>query len=91
MAKVEVEKYHVALLGVDLNDLAVLSHVGLLVLPSDVVESLRERVDFSLRSHGGNGSVREFALSRETNGAAMTRMVRGSAIIEQIRFVYRVF
>jgi len=61
LVQVEVEKEHVAFIGDDLNDLAVLSHVGLLIAPSDAVAPLRRRANLVLRSSGGKGAVREFA------------------------------
>ncbi len=61
LAKIEIEKSHVAFIGDDLNDLAVLSQVGLLIAPSDAVAPLRRRANLVLRSQGGKGAVREFA------------------------------
>ncbi len=61
LAKVNLERNQVAFIGDDLNDLAVLSHVGLLIAPSDAVEPLKRRANLVLRSPGGKGAVREFA------------------------------
>ncbi len=61
LAKVNLERNQVAFIGDDLNDLAILSHVGLLIAPSDAVKPLKRRANLVLRSPGGKGAVREFA------------------------------
>ena len=48
-------------IGDDLNDLAVLPLVGMLVAPADACAPMRHRADLVLRGCGGHGAVRELA------------------------------
>ena len=56
-----VAQSRTAFLGDDLNDLAVRSHVGLLLAPRDACRPLRRQADAVLRHRGGHGAVRELA------------------------------
>jgi 3-deoxy-D-manno-octulosonate 8-phosphate phosphatase (KDO 8-P phosphatase) len=49
----------VAYMGDDVNDLALLSRVGLSACPSDAHPEVHRRVHFVARSPGGRGAVRE--------------------------------
>jgi len=49
----------VAYMGDDIVDLAVLARVGLSAAPADAVVEVRARVDWTSRSNGGRGAVRE--------------------------------
>jgi len=50
-----------AVVGDDLNDLAMRPLAGVLVAPADAVAPLRRRADLVLRHRGGDGAVRELA------------------------------
>ena len=50
-----------AFVGDDLNDLAVLPAIGLLVCTADAVFPLRQRADWVLDRNGGDGAVRRLA------------------------------
>jgi len=50
---------HVAYVGDDLVDLPVLLACGLSFAPADAAAEVRDRVDHTLRSRGGQGAVRE--------------------------------
>ncbi len=49
----------VAYVGDDLQDLPVLTAVGLSMAPADAVAEVRQRVDYVTEARGGNGCVRE--------------------------------
>ena len=46
-------------MGNDLNDLEVMSVVGMTVAPSDAHSKIKERADIVLTMSGGNGAIRE--------------------------------
>jgi len=48
-----------AYIGDDLNDLPLLTTVGLAACPADAVEDVRERVHLLCQQNGGRGAVRE--------------------------------
>ena len=50
----------VAMIGDDVNDLAVMRAVGYTASPSDAVSSVLSQVDCILRTKGGEGCIREF-------------------------------
>ena len=50
-----------AVIGDDLNDLAVRSLVSLLITPRDACDPIRRQADWVLQSRGGDGAVREAA------------------------------
>jgi len=45
--------------GNDLNDLEVMSHVGVSICPSDAHQNVKDQASFVLKSLGGQGFVRE--------------------------------
>ncbi len=50
---------NIAAIGDDLNDFRLLQSVGYSFAPADAVEYVRNRVEYLLRSKGGEGAVRE--------------------------------
>ena len=50
----------VAYVGDDMNDLEVITKVGLSACPADAVEQIKDAVTIVLSKNGGNGCVREF-------------------------------
>lgn len=54
-----VEDQHVAYMGDDVVDLAVLARVGLATAPADAVKEVREAAHWVSRYPGGRGAVRE--------------------------------
>jgi YrbI family 3-deoxy-D-manno-octulosonate 8-phosphate phosphatase len=58
--KLEIKLEEVAIIGDDINDLAVMNAVGFSACPSDAVLKVKETVDLVLHTKGGNGCVREF-------------------------------
>jgi 3-deoxy-D-manno-octulosonate 8-phosphate phosphatase (KDO 8-P phosphatase) len=59
--ELEVTPAATAVVGDDLNDLAMRPLAGLLVAPADAVPPLRRQADLVLRRRGGHGAVRELA------------------------------
>lgn len=60
-----LEKYNItpeetAYMGDDINDLGVMSKVGISAAPKNAVKEVLERVDFISEKIGGDGAVREF-------------------------------
>ncbi|QEY32425.1 phosphatase [Synechococcus sp. RSCCF101] len=60
-ASLECPPEQTALVGDDLNDLAVRPVVGLLLAPADACRPLRHQADAVLQRRGGHGAVRELA------------------------------
>lgn len=60
MAELRIEAHEVAYLGDDLNDLPVLTAVGLSAAPRDAVFEVRAEVFMALEAKGGEGCLREF-------------------------------
>ncbi len=58
--KLEIKLSEVAIIGDDINDLAVMKAVGFSACPSDAVLKVKETVDLVLQTKGGQGCVREF-------------------------------
>lgn len=58
--KLEIKLEEVAIIGDDINDLAVMNAVGFSACPSDAVLKVKETVDLVLHTKGGQGCVREF-------------------------------
>lgn len=56
-----LEMYEVAYIGDDINDLPILTKVGLSATPNDGHEKVKERVDWVLTTSGGKGALRELA------------------------------
>lgn len=58
--KLEIKLSEVAIIGDDINDLAVMKAVGFSACPADAVLKVKETVDLVLQTKGGQGCVREF-------------------------------
>ncbi|WNB18662.1 KdsC family phosphatase [Marivirga arenosa] len=58
--KMNLKLSEVAIIGDDINDLAVMKAVGFAACPSDAVLKVKETVDLVLNTKGGKGCVREF-------------------------------
>ncbi|WP_375578467.1 HAD family hydrolase [Marivirga tractuosa] len=58
--KLDIKLSEVAIIGDDINDLAVMNSVGFSACPADAVIRVKETVDLVLHTKGGNGCVREF-------------------------------
>ena len=58
-ARLALDAGAIAYVGDDLQDLAVLSRVGLAAAPADAVEAVRSAVDYVTGARGGEGCVRE--------------------------------
>lgn len=64
----QVEPQEVAYMGDDLNDLGVMSRVGLAMTPQDGVPEIKDIADYICQANGGEGAVREaveYILKRE--------------------------
>lgn len=59
LADERLDDLHVAYMGDDIVDLAVLDRVGLSAAPADAVPEVRARVHFMAAAPGGNGAARE--------------------------------
>lgn len=59
LRKYKLKDAEIAFMGDDLNDLPVLSRVGLSVAVPDACFSIRQMVHWVTRNQGGNGAVRE--------------------------------
>lgn len=55
----ELKDYEVAAIGDDLNDMRMLKRAGRSFTPKDGVKEIRELVDTTLTTNGGEGAVRE--------------------------------
>ena len=60
LGRLDIKMENVAIIGDDINDLAVMRAVGLSVAPKDAVSVVKSQVDIVLNSKGGEGCVREF-------------------------------
>jgi len=58
--KLKISLEEVAIIGDDINDLAVMRSVGFSACPSDAVLKIKETVDLVLHTKGGQACVREF-------------------------------
>ncbi|WKV12091.1 KdsC family phosphatase [Marivirga harenae] len=58
--KLDIKLSEVAIIGDDINDLAVMKAVGFSACPADAVLRVKETVDLVLDTKGGKGCVREF-------------------------------
>jgi len=58
--KLDLKLSEVAIIGDDINDLAVMKAVGFSACPSDAVLKVKETVNLVLQTKGGQGCVREF-------------------------------
>ena len=64
----QVESQEVAYMGDDLNDLGVMSRVGLAMTPQDGVAEIKDIAHYICQANGGEGAVREaveYILKRE--------------------------
>lgn len=64
----QVEAHEVAYMGDDLNDLGVMSRVGLAMTPQDGVAEIKDIAHYICQANGGEGAVREaveYILKRE--------------------------
>lgn len=64
----QVEPQEVAYMGDDLNDLGVMSRVGLAMTPQDGVPEIKDTAHYICQANGGEGAVREaveYILKRE--------------------------
>lgn len=57
--ELEIGVENVAAVGDDLNDLKMLKHVGVSMTPKNGVSYLYDKVDYHLKSKGGEGAIRE--------------------------------
>jgi YrbI family 3-deoxy-D-manno-octulosonate 8-phosphate phosphatase len=57
----KVRPFEVAYIGDDINDVALLSKVGLAVVPNDAMEVAKKCSDFICNAKGGSGAFRELA------------------------------
>lgn len=57
-----IELKDVAFIGDELNDLALLKCVGLSACPAQAPEYIKKEVDLVLKTKGGDGAFKEFAL-----------------------------
>ena len=58
--KLDIKLSEVAIIGDDINDLAVMKAVGFSACPADAVLKVKETVDLVLHTKGGQGCIREF-------------------------------
>ena len=64
----QLEAHEVAYMGDDLNDLGVMSRVGLAMTPQDGVAEIKDIAHYICQANGGEGAVREaveYILKRE--------------------------
>jgi len=59
-SKLKLNLDNVAMIGDDINDLAVMQNVGFSTCPNDAVQAIKNEVDVILDAKGGKGCVREF-------------------------------
>ena len=52
---------NVAYIGDDINDIKIISKVGLSACPNDAVKDVKQRTDYLCKLNGGEGVFREFA------------------------------
>ena len=55
----ELEAHEVAYMGDDLNDLGIMSKVGLAMTPQDGVPEVKQVAHYICQANGGQGAVRE--------------------------------
>ena len=59
--KFKVTSKEIAYIGDDVNDIKIMSKVGLSACPNDSVEDVKQRTDYICKLNGGEGVFREFA------------------------------
>lgn len=57
----ELDVNEIAYIGDDVNDLEIITEVGVSACPADAMHEIKKIVDIVLDSKGGNGAFREFA------------------------------
>ncbi|MFH2031608.1 MAG: HAD-IIIA family hydrolase [Bacteroidota bacterium] len=60
-AKENINPSEAAFIGDDVNDLEIISSVGLSAAPSDAIDKVKNLVDYICTKNGGQGAFREFA------------------------------
>lgn len=72
MKKHELERYEVAFIGNDINDISALKAVGISVCPADAIEAVKKICQVVTKAKGGEGVLREvyerFISKRGENG-----------------------
>jgi len=61
LVRKNLQAYEVAYIGDDVNDLEVMSKVGITSCPGDAMKQVMTKVDYVCMNKGGNGAFREFA------------------------------
>jgi 3-deoxy-D-manno-octulosonate 8-phosphate phosphatase (KDO 8-P phosphatase) len=61
LSELQIAKENIAFIGDDVNDLELLSEVGLTATPSDGTDFVKNIVHYVCKNKGGNGAFREFA------------------------------
>ena len=59
--KFNVSSNEVAYIGDDINDITIISKVGLSACPNDAVKDVKQKSDYICKLNGGEGVFREFA------------------------------
>lgn len=59
--KFNVSPNEVAYIGDDINDITIISKVGLSACPNDAVKDVKQKSDYICKLNGGEGVFREFA------------------------------
>ncbi len=59
-AETDIALSEVAIIGDDINDLALMREVGFSACPTDAVHAVKRQVDVILKTRGGKGCIREF-------------------------------
>lgn len=75
-----VSKEEVAYIGDDLNDLVVSELVGIFACPSDAHQAVLAKSNFTLKSRGGDGAVREFVDAMLKDKGLMAEFEKGIKI-----------
>ena len=67
--KFNVSPNEVAYIGDDINDITIISKVGLSACPNDAVKDVKQKSDYICKLNGGEGVFREFVIKflKETN------------------------
>ena len=58
--ELQISMDQIAIIGDDINDLAVIRKIGFSAAPKDAVEVVKKEVNLILSKKGGEGCVREF-------------------------------
>lgn len=60
LAEDHISPSETAYIGDDVNDLSIMNRVGITACPSDAVDLVKSKADYTLKTAGGKGVVREF-------------------------------